>query len=102
MEDSNLGTKLNFTYFIQMALQKKISWETLLVFLDDLTPTLIQSKQAIEVLVKELQKLQSMSGFFQQNRMKSKKIFIEFFFLSIQYGLLIVQHITLAPPSGSA
>ena len=74
MEESKSETKLNFRYFIQMALQKKIYWETFLVFLDDLTPTLIQSKQAIEVLVKELQKLQSMSGFFQQNRMKSKKI----------------------------
>ena len=42
-----------------MALQRKISWETLLVFLHDLTPTLVQSKQAIEVLVKELQILQS-------------------------------------------
>ena len=59
MEDSKSGTKLNYKYFIKMALQRKISWETLLVFLDDLTPTLVQSKQAIEVLVKELQILQS-------------------------------------------
>ena len=59
MEDGKSGTKLNFRYFIKMALQKKISWETLVVFLDDLTPTLVQSKQAIEVLVKELQTLQS-------------------------------------------
>ena len=59
MEDGKSETKLNFRYFIKMALQKKISWETLVVFLDDLTPTLVQSKQAIEVLVKELQSLQS-------------------------------------------
>ena len=59
MEDGKSETKLNFRYFIKMALQKKISWDTLLVFLDDLTPTLVQSKQAIEVLVKELQTLQS-------------------------------------------
>ena len=58
MEDGISETKLNFRYFIKMALQKKISWDTLLVFLDDLTPTLVQSKQAIEVLVKELQTLQ--------------------------------------------
>ena len=58
MEESK-STKLNFRYFIRMALQRKISWETLLVFLDDLTPTLAQSKQAIEVLVKELQALQT-------------------------------------------
>ena len=59
MEDGKSETKLNFRYFIKMALQKKISWDMLLVFLDDLTPTLVQSKQAIEVLVKELQTLQS-------------------------------------------
>ena len=59
MEDGKSETKLNFRFFIKMALQKKISWDTLLVFLDDLTPTLVQSKQAIEVLVKELQTLQS-------------------------------------------
>ena len=58
MEESK-STKLNFRYFIKMALQKKISWETLLVFLDDLTPTHPKSKQAIEVLVEELQALQS-------------------------------------------
>ena len=57
MEESK-STKLNFEYFIKMAVQKKISWETLLVFLDDLTPTLLKSKQAIEVLVNELQTLQ--------------------------------------------
>ena len=58
MEESK-STKLNFRYFIRMALQRKISWETLLVFLDDLTPTLPKSKQAIEVLVMELQTLNS-------------------------------------------
>ena len=57
--EENKSTKSNFEYFIKMALQKKISWETLMVFLDDLTPTLVQSKQAIEVLVKELQILHS-------------------------------------------
>ena len=57
--EESKSTKLNFDYFIKMALQKKISWETLVVFLDDLTPTLSKSKQAIEVLVEELQALQS-------------------------------------------
>ena len=45
----------NFEYFISMALRKKIPWNMLLVFLDDLTPTLVKSKQAIEILVKHLQ-----------------------------------------------
>ena len=40
-----------------MALQEKISWDTLIVFLDDLTSTLDKSKQANIVLVKELQKM---------------------------------------------
>ena len=45
----------NFDYFISMTLRKKIPWSMLLVFLDDLTPTLVKSKQAIEILVKHLQ-----------------------------------------------
>ena len=45
----------NFDYFISMTLRKKIPWSMLLVFLDDLTPTLVKSKQAIEILVRHLQ-----------------------------------------------
>ena len=52
MEESK-GT--NFEYFISMTLRNKISWNMLLVFLDDLTPTLVKSKQAIEILVKHLE-----------------------------------------------
>ena len=51
--------KVDIEYFISMALQSKISWDTLVVFLDDLTPTLDQSKQAIKIIVKELQSLNS-------------------------------------------
>ena len=47
----------NFEYFISMTLRNKIPWNMLLVFLDDLTPTLVKSKQAIEILVKHLQSL---------------------------------------------
>ena len=54
---SNEVLKLNFEYFITMATQDKISWDTLIVFLEDLTPTLDKSKQANIVLVKELQKM---------------------------------------------
>ena len=51
--------KVDFRYFITSALQKKITWEALDHFLNDLTPTLATSKQVIKVLLKELQKLQS-------------------------------------------
>ena len=44
----------NFEYFISMTLRNKIPWDMLLVFLDDLTPNLVKSKQAIEILVKHL------------------------------------------------
>ena len=52
MEESKAA---NFEYFISMTLRNKIPWNMLLVFLDDLTPTLVKSKQAIEILVKHLQ-----------------------------------------------
>ena len=41
-----------------MALEKKISWEMLAIFLNDLTPTLEKSKEVIDILLKELQTLQ--------------------------------------------
>ena len=56
------STKLNFEYVIKSACQKKISWETLAVIFDDLTTTLVQSKQAIEVLLKELQNIVEIKG----------------------------------------
>ena len=55
--ETNKDLKLNFEYFIKMAMQDKITWDTLIVFLEDLTPTLDKSKQANIVLVKELQKM---------------------------------------------
>ena len=57
--EKNLSHKLNldFEYFITMAMQNKISWDTLLVFLDNLTSTLGKSKELIAVLVKELHKM---------------------------------------------
>ena len=42
-----------------MALDKKITWNMLAFFLNDLTPTLEKSKQVIEILLKELQMIQS-------------------------------------------
>ena len=51
--------KVDYSYFIKMALEKKITWNMLAFFLNDLTPTLEKSKQVIEILLKELQMLQS-------------------------------------------
>ena len=47
---------VDFHYFIQSAVQKNISWNSLAIFLTDLTPTLDQSRQVIKILVQELEK----------------------------------------------
>ena len=52
----NKKVLVDFEYFIQMAVQKKITWSTLTFFLIDLAPTLNKSKQVIETLVQELEK----------------------------------------------
>ena len=52
----NKKVLVDFEYFIQMAVQKKITWSTLAFFLIDLAPTLEKSKQVIETLVQELEK----------------------------------------------
>ena len=46
-------------YFIQIAIQKEISWKSLAFMLTDLTTTLNRSKQIIKVLVQELENLAS-------------------------------------------
>ena len=43
-------------YFIQLAIQKEMPWNTLAFMLTDLTNSLDRSKQVIRVLVKELEK----------------------------------------------
>ena len=47
--------KVDFQYFIQSAIQKKIAWDALVYFLTDLAPTLDQSKEIIKTLVQELE-----------------------------------------------
>ena len=37
--ETNKDLKLNFEYFIKMAMQDKITWDTLIVFLGCLTKT---------------------------------------------------------------
>ena len=92
--EENKSTKSNFEYFIKMALQKKISWETLMVFLDDLTPTLVQSKQAIEVLVKELQSLQS--------KLQEDKVDNDEFFEIVEIVNTEISNVSKEKPQSSA
>ena len=57
--DDNKEIKVDFRYFISLALDKKISWRSMPSILEDFIPTLEKSKEVIGVLLKELQKLQS-------------------------------------------
>ena len=50
---------LDFEYFVNLALVNKLPWDSLIVILNDWTPTLAKSKEVIEILVKELQKCQT-------------------------------------------
>ena len=51
----NQSEKVNFKYFIKLAIKKEITWKALEDLFDDLTPTLIKSKQLNKALLKELQ-----------------------------------------------
>ena len=57
-EDNSLKKKVvvDFKYFIQSAIEKKIPWNVLTYFLTDLAPTVDKSKEVIELLVQELEK----------------------------------------------
>ena len=50
---------VDFKYFISLVLNDKITWEAISFILNDLTPTLENSKLVVEGLLQELQKLQS-------------------------------------------
>ena len=52
------GTKIDFSYFIRMALQDNMAWKTLAMILKDLTPTLDETREVISILLKELEALQ--------------------------------------------
>ena len=47
---------VNFRYFIQMAIEKKMPWNTLTHLLTDLAATPVKSKQVIKLLLQELEK----------------------------------------------
>ena len=47
---------VDFKYFIQSAIEKKISWTTLSSILTELPPTLDKSKEVIKILVQEFER----------------------------------------------
>ena len=47
---------VNFRYFIQMAIEKKMPWNTLTHLLTDLAATPVKSKQVIKLLLQALKK----------------------------------------------
>ena len=47
---------IDFDYFIKLAIQKQISWNSLAFMLTDLKTTLDGSKKIIRILVQELEK----------------------------------------------
>ena len=55
MMQSRNGHEVDFNYFIQFTIQKKMPWKSLSLFLIDLAPTLEKSKEVIEILVQELE-----------------------------------------------
>ena len=57
-KDTIQSDEAYFKYSIQIALENKFSWITLASMLDQMTPTLSQSKELVRVLLKELQNLQ--------------------------------------------
>ena len=58
--DSNVhkGTRIEFSYFVSMALQNNMSWKTLAILLKDHATTLDKTREVICILLKELEMLQ--------------------------------------------
>ena len=50
--------KTDFSYFVRMAVQNNIPWESLEMILKDLTPSLNETREVISILLKELETLQ--------------------------------------------
>ena len=55
----NLDEKVDFIYFIKLALNKNISWNVLALHFDESTSTLEKSKELNNVLIEEMKKLQT-------------------------------------------
>ena len=52
----NIGTKNDFSYFVDMSLQNRMTWQTLDSLLRDLAPRLEETREVISILLKELAK----------------------------------------------
>ena len=52
------GTKTDFSYYIKMALLQRMPWKTLESLLIDVAPTLIETREIISILLRELETLQ--------------------------------------------
>ena len=59
--ESNIfkGTKNDFSHFLDMALQKRMPWNILALLFKNLAPTLNETIEVINILLKELESLQS-------------------------------------------
>ena len=55
MEEQAEKVTVDFQYFIQMAIEKKMAWITLTHLLTDLAATPVKSKQVIKLLLQELE-----------------------------------------------
>ena len=56
----NKGTKPDFSNFVALTLENRMPWKTLSLLLNDLAPTLNETREIIiSILLKELEALQS-------------------------------------------
>ena len=56
IEEQGQEVTMNIGYLIQMAIEKKMPWNTLTHLLTDLAATPMKSKQVIKLLIQELEK----------------------------------------------
>ena len=57
MAPENTGIKTDFSHFVNLALQDRMTWQTLAVLLNNFAPTLNKTKEVISILLKELETL---------------------------------------------
>ena len=64
------GTKTEFSYYVSKALQNRMPWKTLAMLLNDVAPTLDETREIISILLKELETLHFL---FQEKQEELKK-----------------------------
>ena len=57
MAPKNTGIKTDFSHFVNMALQDRMTWKTLATLLHDFAPTLNETREVISILLKEFETL---------------------------------------------